>query len=282
MSSGGETEEELEFFIEQFQIEYPVLLDAWDTYARYNQPGGSSPYPLDYIIDAQGKVAYFKKEYDPDGMAAVIDSLLGKEPEIRVEPTALDFGPVALGDSVETLITVFNDGDGDLHVFSVESSHADFDPNILQMVLTPGSSQALLVRYAPSELGPLNAQLILLSDDGDEDELVVTLYGEGVSETGVDPPGHAFWLGQNSPNPFTVETGIRFSLPGASSARLTFYDVRGRKVRRLEGEEELGGGVHGLLWDGRDDRGRELPSGVYFYKLEAGGRERTRKAILVR
>ncbi len=281
LASGGETSDDVAYFIETFLIDFPVVYDAGVTYLSYLQDWATSPYPLDYIIDQEGKIAYFNSEYDTDGMIASIDALLGNAPEIRVEPASVDLGGVLMGESAWTLVTVYNDGLGDLHVNGIESSNPEFSLNLSEMVIIPGGSQALLVNFTPSELGPHHGQLTLLSDDADESTILIDLYGEGVSAVGADTWSRPFALEQNEPNPFTGSTAIRFSLDADSDMSLGVYDVRGRLVRKLE-SSSMSQGEHTQIWDGRDERGRRLPAGVYFYKLSAGGRERTRKAVLLR
>ncbi len=61
-------------FRDQFGITFPILLDG-QQYGVYNQPG-QSPFPLDYVIDRNGNVAYFNTEYDPVTMLAIVDSLI--------------------------------------------------------------------------------------------------------------------------------------------------------------------------------------------------------------
>ena len=73
-----------------------------------------------------------------------------------------------------------------------------------------------------------------------------------------------------SPNPFNPRTTIRFELARAGAARLAVYDVCGRQVRTLL-DGSLAAGSHEAEWDGRDDGGREVGSGVYLARLEAGG-----------
>ncbi len=282
LSSGGETPEELEFFIEEFQLSYPVLADANGTYWHYRQSGATSPYPLDYIVDPEGNVAYFSTEYEPDAMTAIIDGLIGWTPDIRVEPAAVDFGGVALGESAFTLVSVFNDGEGSLIVDALETSDAEFALNLEDMVIAPGGSQAILVEFTPTELGPMDGEMVLSSNDPDEPSLTVPLHGEGVTAVGADWPERPFDLHQNEPNPFSGETAIRFSLESRLPVSLELFDPRGRLVRRLGNGNPRERGEHQIVWDGRDEQGRPLPSGVYFYKLKAGGKERSRKAILIR
>ena len=67
----------------------------------------------------------------------------------------------------------------------------------------------------------------------------------------------------------------------APDGRLEIFDVSGRRVRKLLSGESPEG-PRSLFWDGRDESGRELASGVYFYRLKAGGQSRTRKLVLLR
>jgi hypothetical protein len=83
------------------------------------------------------------------------------------------------------------------------------------------------------------------------------------------------------PNPFNPSTTISFDLPEAMHVSLGIYDVQGKRVASLvNGTREAG--ASSVLWDGRDSQGVSLASGVYFYRLEAGGRVLTRRLVLVK
>ena len=84
------------------------------------------------------------------------------------------------------------------------------------------------------------------------------------------------------PNPFRGAGGATmvFRLAAAGRASLGIYDVSGRRVRLLV-DGVLTAGRHAATWDGRDDRGRGAPSGVYFYRLVAGGRAETRRLVRI-
>jgi hypothetical protein len=92
-------------------------------------------------------------------------------------------------------------------------------------------------------------------------------------------------LHQNHPNPFNPQTTISYDLPASSKperVRLWIIDISGRMVRTLV-DEEQGGGSYRVEWQGRDDRGEAVSSGVYFYVLDvAGGERRTRKLVLLK
>jgi hypothetical protein len=89
-------------------------------------------------------------------------------------------------------------------------------------------------------------------------------------------------LEQNYPNPFNAETVIRFEMREKREVELAVYNLAGQKlVQLVAGSREAG--VHTVRWNGRSERGRELASGVYVYRLLAGKElVETRKMALVR
>jgi flagellar hook assembly protein FlgD len=84
-----------------------------------------------------------------------------------------------------------------------------------------------------------------------------------------------------SPNPIAGAGTIRFALGASGPARLALYDAAGRRVRTLV-EGPLAAGQHTIGWDGRDDRGAQVASGVYFARLNAGRTELCSKVVLMR
>lgn len=91
----------------------------------------------------------------------------------------------------------------------------------------------------------------------------------------------AYKLNQNYPNPFNPGTRIVFDLKEASSVSLRIYDANGRLMRNLI-EEKRESGRHEMAWDGKDDSGRKVASGVYFYRLTAGSFSETKKMVLLK
>jgi len=88
-----------------------------------------------------------------------------------------------------------------------------------------------------------------------------------------------FMLAQNYPNPFNPETRIEYSLPGPSDVNLAVFDVQGRKVRVLvDGQQDAG--IKVVTWNGCDENGSRVSSGVYFYRLQAGDYAETKKMVL--
>lgn len=90
-----------------------------------------------------------------------------------------------------------------------------------------------------------------------------------------------FALGQNAPNPFNPVTRIPFELVRGGRVALEVFDVAGRRVRAVV-DGVLPAGLHEASWDGRDDAGREVASGVYFYRMRTQGNSETRRMVLLK
>ncbi len=102
-----------------------------------------------------------------------------------------------------------------------------------------------------------------------------------ISGVDTDPQPEEFALLQSYPNPANPGTAIAFSLPREESIRLRILNQTGQCVATLA-DGAWAAGKHTLHWDGRDQAGLPLPSGLYFYELQAGAQHVTRKLLLVK
>jgi len=84
----------------------------------------------------------------------------------------------------------------------------------------------------------------------------------------IDLPIKSYQLSQNYPNPFNLETVISYQLPVFSKVTLKVYDVLGKEVRKLVNGNKPDGN-HSVVWNGKDNSGQQLSSGVYFYSLKS-------------
>ncbi|MFQ6009174.1 MAG: FlgD immunoglobulin-like domain containing protein, partial [Candidatus Zixiibacteriota bacterium] len=101
---------------------------------------------------------------------------------------------------------------------------------------------------------------------------------EDKTETGLPA---AFKLSQNYPNPFNPETRIEFTLPRASHVTIEIYNILGRKVKTLV-NQRLSAGNKAVTWDGTDDDGSLVSSGVYLYRIKAGDFVEAKKMVLLK
>jgi len=88
-------------------------------------------------------------------------------------------------------------------------------------------------------------------------------------------------LGQNYPNPFNAHTTISFNLQSTENVELSVYNIVGQKIVTLQ-NSLMNAGEHSVIWDGRDDKGNEIASGVYFYRLSAGNLTETKRMIFLK
>lgn len=89
-----------------------------------------------------------------------------------------------------------------------------------------------------------------------------------------------FTLYQNFPNPFNPSTVISWQLPVSSDVELIIYDLPGKKVRELVNEKQPAG-YYEIVWDGKDDAGKDLASGVYVYRMKVGKNIKSKKMLLI-
>lgn len=109
-------------------------------------------------------------------------------------------------------------------------------------------------------------------------------YTRYLPTSGIDVPGVEPYLNRlvgARPNPFNPMTEIVFSVSAETIVTLRVHDLQGRRVRTLT-REMLAPGLHHVTWNGRDDSGRELPSGVYFVRFTAGSEIQTSKILLLK
>jgi hypothetical protein len=142
-----------------------------------------------------------------------------------------------------------------------------------QNQVMPGNGE--LLRVTTSEPVDLS-QITLLVRDATNKDLGYELTAEPL----VVLPS-VYKLADNYPNPFNPETTIKFALPEAQDVRMEIFDIKGHRVRVLV-DEAMAAGNHSVVWNGRDKNGRVCASGTYFYRVQAGPLNETRRMLLVK
>lgn len=133
------------------------------------------------------------------------------------------------------------------------------------------------------DLRMLSYEFVILEENGIGCEFALDdIYWEGGGDTAVEgeTAPRRFDLRANVPNPFNARTEIRFELPVAGPYELVIYDIAGRRVTSFSGVGEIG--VNSLFWAGRDEKGINVGSGVYAYRLRTAAGTAARTMMLVK
>ncbi|MFH1756137.1 MAG: choice-of-anchor D domain-containing protein [Candidatus Latescibacterota bacterium] len=158
--------------------------------------------------------------------------------DIAVSDTTLDFGKVIIETSFLDTLMVVNVGTDTLTVSEISTDHMDFSVEPASLNLVPGDSLPVAVTFTPSSLGILSGTLTIISDDPDEDTLLVTLQGEGVEPAAIDVTpdslSEALYTGQVSTQNLTIQNAggsplhWSWSLFGLDGVRVMFARSNGQ------------------------------------------------------
>lgn len=214
----------------------------------------------------------------------VDDVFLGvNAPAIVVTPGSIAFDTTEVGATAQALLEVQNIGTGVLTVSDIVSTEPAFSVDTSQFSLTPGQQQEVTVTFAPTQAGSYSGLLRIASNSASGDTLDVPVSGVAQPAVGIgdDRLPLTFEVKPNYPNPFNPSTTIEFQLPEAAHVSLVIYNMLGQKVRSLV-NQRMEPGYYRRVWDGRDDRGIRVSSGVYIYRFTAGTFIRVRKMVLLK
>ena len=90
-----------------------------------------------------------------------------------------------------------------------------------------------------------------------------------------------FQVYQNYPNPFNPSTIIQYSLPQAKKVRIVVYDISGKEIALLA-DKYQNAGTYNVTWNGNNNSGQPVASGIYFYTVQAGNYAQTKKMVLLK
>ena len=232
---------------------------------------------LTYLLAAEDESTMISFEVTPVAAS-------GASPGLPVESDAV--GPIQQPNSVPVATDVAITGSpevGALLTGSYTYSDVDGDPEGTSTFrwlrdgapITDATDQTYLL-VTEDEGAMISFEVTPVAESGDSPGLPVEsdAIGPIFPGTGVDTPVTAYELSQAHPNPFNPSTAINYALPGAGHATLRIYSLGGRLVRSLV-DRQLAPGRYTAVWDGRDDSGDAVVSGVYFYRLVVRGGDDT-------
>jgi hypothetical protein len=208
---------------------------------------------------------------DPPGDAFDLGGLQVTETDVdgMLDDTVL-FGGISLEDSLDpgpledmlnVHLTLGGVGFGETKTFCVDSA------------FVPPAGNWIIADAAGTTTPPLMGPALCIP--------VSTLNPNDLADDKKAVP-HVFDLAQNYPNPFNPATVIKYSVARKTHVNIAIYNILGQNVVTLVNEEKDAGAVHEVVWDGNDNNGEQVASGIYFYKMHTTEFVETRKMALMR
>ncbi len=244
-----------------------MILDRWMGPSPSMYAGPMANVKLDYADLLAGS------SDEVEVLADLEVPVAGAQLQIEYDPAQVTFQVPRLAErSDHFLVEYRDDGNGKLNLLMYNFSNRPIPVGEGSIISLP----AILSPYASDDV-KIQLKQVMLADE----KAVLIPVGDGAPSIPV-----AFELDQNYPNPFNPSTTIGFSLPvqsggGYLPTTLRVYNVLGQMVRVLV-DEPMAAGSHEIIWDGKDDQGSRVASGIYFYKLRSGDYEDTKKMVLMK
>jgi hypothetical protein len=204
-----------------------------------------------------------------------VRSLIGYQLKVKYDSESATFVEAKLGD------LLLNNEDGKTPLLLVkkgvnEVSIASVIPRTDEGTAVNGNGCLIQLKFITNQPEFEVTEVGLLDIDGNIDMLgTMTARGEIVS--GIPEVCELY---QNCPNPFVVNTSIEYGIPVSMAVKLAVYNIAGQEVRTLaDGVKEAG--YHTVRWDGNDNNGSKVNSGIYFYRLKTEDSTIQKKLIIV-
>ena len=206
-------------------------------------------------------------------------------PVFVIDMEDINFGEVIVNTIVSQTVTICNCGTASmLGTIATESPFSLGEPSMpayyLEYIIPVGESFTFNVNFQPLQNSVYTGTLIINSDDPNALVNTIPLYGTGQPVANDDPVAVLVTsLKGCYPNPFNPTTTISFSIKEKAPVELIIYNILGQKVRTLV-NQPLEPGEHSIVWNGTDNKGRSVASGIYFYRMKAGNYSETQKMVL--
>jgi len=241
----------------------------WDFTKDGSVDGGDDCFYLDYVV-------FPTAEYVVPGT-----------PEIAIDVLDYNFGEVT-DTATELDVVINNSGDGDAIAsivteapFFLKNSNDELVSSLGVVVDAAGSETVTLV-FNPTENGTFTSTATITTDDVDNPTFTLNLEGVAqVTANAADVIPAITSLNGNYPNPFNPETEINFGLAKGDDVKLIVYNILGQKVKTLV-NNPMNAGNHKVVWNGKNDSGQSVSSGVYFYRMTTNKYSKTAKMILMK
>ena|GEM_PF-4336747 len=227
-------------------------------------------------------------------IAPGIHTLIRVQPSFMIHPQTLDFtavfGDIAVGaTSPFCTFQITNTGPGILVVSSIKIIDQDqyefilnLDPeDVFPWIINSESTREFSVAFSPSSEG-LKQTSINISHNSNDSPSIVQISGNAtVSDNNHNDFFAITVQSENYPNPFNPNTTIGFTLPEPTNVQINIYNTRSQKIKTLVNEHYVQG-YHRVAWDGTNEQGQFVSSGVYFYRLQTEKEHLIKRMLLLK
>ena len=255
-------------------------------WANFGVPISTRPFPDRYKMIADGSGGAFVAWSEGEWVYDLYCQRLNAD---GIPLWTTDGVPVSTANGNQMIWSAALDGTGGMLLTWNDLSADPNSRDIYAQRLTGAGTPVWQTGGVVVAAGPLNQANPSITTDGGTGAIVAWAEANYVwaqriatvpSAVGETPSLGDLEVLANYPNPFAFATQLRINVVKDSAARITVYDVAGRRVR--DSIARLHAGTNGVMFDGRDDIGRKLPSGVYLYRVQANGQGATRKIVIAR
>ena len=222
--------------------------------------------------------------------------------EFTIDPSFVDFEVIIVEEESEPqLFTITNTGGSPLTIYSIsllgenQDEFVLIDPEETLGVYSAGESKSFSTIFSPTSIGEKEAYIEIIEDidvgnafirsvkDANRATNIVLLTGTAIPPTNIKDITEPLitQLIANYPNPFNPETTIHFFMKQASILRIDIYNIKGQKVKSLVNEHKSAGNYK-IVWDGKDESGNVVGSGIYFCRMEVEGYSITKKMVMMK
>jgi hypothetical protein len=209
---------------------------------------------------------------------------ISANPDISCDPDVLYFLTNSAVDTLMLEVIISNEGTLDLVINDIEvsSNPTDYDFSIYSGVVPSGGEAILELSYhGPKSPIPDPNTLVIYSNDPDEASYSIQILFIHTDDVQADIYPTAYTLQQNFPNPFNPTTTIQYGIPENGMAFLAIYDIRGYEIIRIDNGLRQPGWYH-HTWNGQNDRGLPVSTGIYLARLQAGPYSKTIKMLYLK
>jgi len=202
--------------------------------------------------------------------------------ELMLDQNDIDFGDIPIFILSEGIqVSISNISEEDIFISSIEASEHflikqnledEYTDQIGSIDLSADSELFFWIACHPYEEGIINGE-IRIQSNGIPSEVIISTSANCFAN-------YILKLYNNCPNPFNTETTISFSIPQGSNIQLIIYNIKGQKVRTLI-DAHCDKGINSVIWNGTDENGKYVGSGVYFYSWKVDGKTRKNRKMLL-